>query len=46
VMTLGAERARRLADDLEDADETHVQYLLRRATGNFKRGNERQTRRR
>ena len=46
VMTLGAERARRLADDLEDADETHVQYLLRRATGNFKRGSERPSRRR
>ena len=46
VMTLGGARARRLAKDLGDADEEHVQYLLRRATGNFKRGNERRARER
>jgi hypothetical protein len=46
VMTLGGDRAGRLVCQLEDADEEHVQYLLRRATGNFKRGNERHARRR
>jgi len=46
VMTLGGARARTLIADLEDADEEHEQYLLQRATGNFKRGNERQLRRR
>ena len=45
-MTLGGERGRCLAGDLDDADETLVQYLLQRATGNFKRGNERRARRR
>lgn len=44
VMTLGGARARRLADGLKDADEPTVQYLLQRATGNFKRGNERRAR--
>jgi len=44
VMTLGGVRGRRLVEDLEDADEERVQYLLRRATGNFKRGDERRTR--
>ncbi len=44
VMTLGGERGRRLAEELEDADETRVQYLLRRTAGNFKRGNERRGR--
>ena len=41
VMTLGGRRGRRLTAELEDAEDEQVQYLLRRATGNFKRGNER-----
>lgn len=41
VMTLGGMRAEKLAGELADADEDHIQYLLQRATGNFKRGNER-----
>jgi len=41
VMTLGGKRGQRLAEDLADADDEQVQYLLRRATGNFKHGNER-----
>lgn len=41
VMALGGDRGRRLASELESADEEEAQYLLRRATGNFKRGNER-----
>jgi len=45
VMTLGGQRGSRLAADLAGADDEQVQYLLRRATGNFKRGNERQERR-
>jgi len=41
VVSLGGSRGRALAAELEDADEDHVQHLLQRATGNFKRGNER-----
>ncbi len=41
VTTLGGPRGEALAIDLENADEEHVQYLLQRATGNYKRGNER-----
>lgn len=32
---------RRLTEALADADDDRVQQLLQRATGNFKRGNER-----
>ena len=46
VMTLGGVRGARLASDLSDADSEQVQYLLQRATGNFRRGNERQAGRR
>lgn len=46
VLTLGGERGRALADDLDGAGPDEVQYLLARATGNFKRGNERRGRRR
>jgi len=46
VMTLGGARGRKLAGELADADEEQLQYLLRRATGNFKRGDEREQRRR
>jgi len=46
VMTLGGVRGSRLASDLADADAEQVQYLLQRATGNFRRGNERQAGRR
>jgi hypothetical protein len=41
IATLGGPRGAALASDLEDADEECVQYLLQRATGNYKRGNER-----
>lgn len=41
IMTLGGDRGRHLAADLEDASDDEAQYLLQRATGNFKRGNER-----
>ena len=41
VMTLGGKRGQKLAHDLAAADEDQAQYLLQRATGNFKRGNER-----
>jgi len=41
IATLGGSRGAALAADLEDADEEHVQYLLQRATGNYKHGNER-----
>jgi hypothetical protein len=45
VMTLGGNRAAKLASQLEaTADEEEVQARLRRVTGNFKRGNERQGR--
>ena len=46
VMALGGVRGARLASDLADADPEQIQYLLRRATGNFRRGNERQAGRR
>lgn len=41
VMTLGGARGARLAAELEGADDEQIQHLLQRATGNFKRGNER-----
>ena len=44
VMTLGGPRGRRLAAELTDASHEETQYALQRATGNFKRGNERRTR--
>ena len=45
VMTLGGKRGQKLASSLADADVADVQKLLQRATGNFKRGNERHARR-
>ncbi|HLV12350.1 MAG TPA: hypothetical protein VKY42_07895 [Trueperaceae bacterium] len=41
VLTLGGERAAALAAELEGASFEARQYALQRATGNFKRGNER-----
>ena len=41
VMTLGGVRGSKLISDLAQANESGVQRLLRRVTGNFKRGNER-----
>jgi hypothetical protein len=41
VTTVGGTRGARLAAALAAADEDEVQQLLARATGNFKRGNER-----
>jgi len=46
VMTLGGERAAALRGELEGADFEAQQYALQRVTGNFKRGNERLSRRR
>jgi hypothetical protein len=41
VMTLGGKRAKKLAQDLSNAEEeADVQGLLQRVTGNFIRGNE------
>ncbi|MFC1682947.1 hypothetical protein ACFL0G_01900 [Candidatus Zixiibacteriota bacterium] len=44
VLTLGGPRGEKLAKKLAEADEKNVQRLLQRATGDFKRGNERQKR--
>ncbi len=46
VMTLGGSRGQKLIDQLDAAElEEEVQALLQRATGNFKRGNERRNQR-
>lgn len=46
VMTLGGSRGRKLTEQLAAAEwEEEVQALLQRATGNFKRGNERSNQR-
>ena len=44
-MTLGGSRARKLTDELSAADDEGVQRALQRVTGNFKRGNERLSKR-
>lgn len=44
VLTLGGERAARLRAELEGASFEGQQYALQRVTGNFKRGNERVSR--
>ena len=41
VVTVAGTKAERLAAALEGADGEQVQLLLAKATGNFKRGNER-----
>jgi len=41
VVTVAGTRAGRLAAALDAADDEQVQLLLAKATGNFKRGNER-----
>ena len=41
VTTLSGARAARFLEQAEDAEGEVVQALLARATGNFKRGNER-----
>jgi hypothetical protein len=41
VLTLGGSRGKKLAARLAAADDGEVQGLLQRATGNFRRGNER-----
>jgi len=47
VVTLGGTRGQKLATArVEAEEEENVQALLQRTTGNFKRGNERQGRRR
>ena len=41
VLTLAGKEAQRLASRLEGANGEETQLLLAKATGNFKRGNER-----
>ena len=41
VMTVGGGNAARLVAALQRADESHAQHLLARASGNYRRGNER-----
>lgn len=41
VLTLGGKRAEALLKSVGKADEATVQLLLAKATGNYKRGNER-----
>ncbi|PRY75896.1 hypothetical protein [Alkalibacterium olivapovliticus] len=43
VMVVTGNRSRELIEDLEYADSEGEQYLLARLTGNFKRGNERES---
>ena len=43
VMVLTGNRAAKLIEELEFADEEEEQHLLARITGNFKRGNERES---
>ena len=40
VVVVGGRNAERLATQLASADEDQVQHLLARATGNYRRGNE------
>jgi len=44
VVVVGAEEARKLLARLEGASSDNEQHLLARATGNYRRGNERQKR--
>lgn len=41
VMTVGGRDAARLVAALQGADESEAQHLLARASGNYRRGNER-----
>ena len=41
VLTVGGSDAARLVVALQRADDSQVQHLLARATGNYRRGNER-----
>ncbi|HKH08394.1 MAG TPA: hypothetical protein VKA62_05530 [Agromyces sp.] len=41
VMTVGGHDAVRLVAALQRADDSQVQHLLARASGNYRRGNER-----
>ncbi len=41
VMTVGGRDAARLVAGLQRADDSQVQHLLARASGNYRRGNER-----
>ena len=42
IKTIGGSRGEELANELADAGQEEIQYILQRITGNFKRGNERQ----
>ncbi|HRE47759.1 MAG TPA: hypothetical protein PLD47_08540 [Aggregatilineales bacterium] len=41
VVTLKGEKAKKFLTRMEDADPTAAQLIMAKATGNFKRGNER-----
>ncbi|MDQ0895615.1 hypothetical protein [Agromyces ramosus] len=41
VMTVGGHDAARLVEALQLADDSQAQHLLARASGNYRRGNER-----
>jgi hypothetical protein len=41
VMTLKGDRAQKFIGQIEDADDHAAQLIMAKATGNFKRGNER-----
>lgn len=41
VTTLGGDQAQRFLDRVEGAGDEAAQHLMARATGNYKRGNER-----
>ena len=45
VTTLGAQASARFLRRATDADEAELQQLMARATGNYRRGNERRRRR-
>jgi len=40
VTTLGGAKALEFITDIEDADSKEKQFIMAKATGNFKRGNE------
>jgi hypothetical protein len=41
VTTLKGDRAQKFIGQIEDADDHEAQLIMAKATGNFKRGNER-----
>ncbi len=43
VFTLGSNKAQKFIAELEQMGETEIQLMLAKVTGNFKRGNEKQS---